>query len=723
MLSDRGPLLIDLDAEPTMSDRAAERDARGPGDEAPDLTAPDLYLNHRVIWMRFNRRVLELTLDRSHPLLERLSLLAITASNLDEFVEVRIPGLEEKCRQGVASTGPDGTPPGELLKALDGMIAEFVGAQHEALEAIRGELVAEEIRLLRPDRWSDDQREWADRYFDYKISPVLSHTPVHPDHPFPRVFNKAINLLVEVRANGAEAGSGTSRVVVRVPESLPAVLRFPPGDADGVYEFVLLSDLVAEHVDRLFPQREVRRCVPFRATRNSDIGVDPADVDDLRMALEDELLARPFGDPIRLEVPVDADDSPVEALRSALRVDARRCHRIEGPLDLTRLREIPDAVDRPDLEYESFVPGLPKGAREGDIFDGVRDEGFVVHRPYESFDPVVDLIESAAADPDTVAIKQTVYRTVANSPITEALIRAARAGIDVTAVVELRARFDEKKNVQLADRLRDAGATVVYGPEDYKVHAKMALVVRREGSTDYRYAHLGTGNYHPETADKYTDLGLFTADRHVTADVERIFEALERDEPPPADLETMLASPTSMNEGVIERIDREAEHARQGRNAHIRAKLNRLTDPEVIRALYRASRAGVPIDLIVRGMCRLRPGVEGISANIRVRSIVGRFLEHSRALYFENGGDVEVWVSSADWREKNLHRRIEQAAPILDEDVSKRVAFELFDTYLADNTHAWELQPDGTYERTTPDGDRERCAQRELIDRLRHPDY
>jgi polyphosphate kinase len=700
-----------------MSDAPSSPTEAGP----VDLRDPDLYLNHRISWMRFNRRVLELVGDRRHPLLERLRLLAITATNLDEFVEIRIPDIERKREAGADSIGPDGLSPAEVLERLDAMIADFVDAQYEAFEAIRSELADERIHLLRPDDWSESRRDWAHRYFDYRISPVLSHTPVHPDHPFPRVLNESINLLVTVERPG-EGGGEPSEVVVRVPESLDAVVRFPPGDREGVYEFALLSDLVAEHVDRLFPTGDVLRATPFRVTRDSDVGVDPEDADQLRMALEDELMARPFGEPVRLEVPSGADDETVERLCGVFEVPEARRVRLDGPLDLTRLEGIVDRVDRPDLEYESFVPGLPEHAREPDIFEGIDDGEFVVHQPYESFQPVVDLIESAATDPSVVAIKQTVYRTVPDSPITDALVRAARAGKEVTAVVELRARFDEERNVQIADRLRDAGATVVYGPDDSKVHAKLALVVRREDDTDYRYAHVGTGNYHPKTASQYTDLGLFTDDRRVTRDVATIFEALERDETPPP-LETVLAAPTSLCEGVLERIEREIEHAERGKWTCIQAKLNRLTDPEVIEALYRASQAGVEIDLIVRGMCRLRPGVEGVSENIRVRSIVGRFLEHSRAYYFHNAGDVEVWLASADWREKNLRSRIEAAAPIVDEDVSKRVAHEVFDTYLEDDTHAWELQPDGTYRRETPDGERERWAQRELLERLKHPDY
>ncbi|MFB6374129.1 MAG: polyphosphate kinase 1 [Bradymonadaceae bacterium] len=687
----------------------------------PDLHDSDLYFNHRISWMRFNRRVLELVGNARHPLLERVDFLAITASNLDEFVEIRIPELERKREAGVDSIGPDGLSPAEVLDRLDAMITDFVEAQYEAFERLRGEWADEDVHLLRPEDWSEARRDWANRYFDYRISPVLSHTPVHPDHPFPRVLNEAINFLVEVEQPG-ESGDSPSRVVVRVPESLDAIVRFPPGDREGVYEFALLSDLVAEHVDRLFPTGDVVRSVPFRVTRDSDVGVDPEDAEQLRMALEDELMARPFGDPVRLEVPITAADEIVERLGGVFEIPPARCFRLDGPIDLTRLGGIVDRVDRPDLEYESFVPGLPEHAREPDIFEGIDDGEFVVHRPYESFEPVVELIESAASDPRVVAIKQTVYRTVRDSPITDALVRAARAGKDVTAVVELRARFDEECNVQIADRLRDAGATVVYGPDDYKVNAKLALVVRREDGTDYRYAHVGTGNYHPKMAHQYTDLGLFTDDRWVTEDVARIFEALERDDVPPP-LQTMMASPKSLETEVLERIERETRHARRGDWARIQAKLNRLTDPEVIRALYRASQAGVEIDLIVRGMCRLRPGVEEVSENIRVRSIVGRFLEHSRAYYFHNGGDVEVWIASADWREKNLRSRVEAAAPIVDEDVSKRVAFEVFDTYLEDDTHAWELQSDGTYRRQTPNGDDERWAQRELLERLKHPDY
>ncbi len=689
--------------------------------EVRDLRAPDLYFNHRISWVRFNRRVLELVGDHRHPLLDRLRLLAITASNLDEFVEIRIPEIERKREAGADSIGPDGASPTEVLERLDVMIADLVEAQYESFEAIRRELGDEQIHLLRPADWSETHRDWAHRYFDYCISPVLSHTPVHPDHPFPRVLNESINLLVVVERSGERQGA-SSEVVVRVPESLDAVVRFPPDDREGVYEFALLSDLVSEHVDRLFPTGDVLQVTPFRVTRDSDVGVDPEDARQLRMVLEDELMARPFGEPVRLEVPANTDSETVDRLRSVFDVPPDRCFRLDGMLDLTRLAEVVERVDRPDLEYASFVPGLPEHAREPDIFEGIEEGEYVVHHPYESFEPVVDLIESAASDPRVVAIKQTVYRTVPDSPITNALVRAARAGKDITAVVELRARFDEERNVQIADRLRDAGATVVYGPDDYKVHAKLALVVRQEDGTDYRYAHIGTGNYHPKTASQYTDLGLLTDDRSVTRDVATIFEALERDETPPP-LETMLASPTSLCDGVIERIEREIEHAEQGRWTCIRAKLNRLTDPEVIEALYRASQAGVEIDLVVRGMCRLRPDVEDVSENIRVRSIVGRFLEHSRVYYFHNAGDVEVWVASADWREKNLRSRVESAAPIVADGISKRVAYEVFDIYLEDNTHAWKLQSDGTYRRQTPDGADERWAQRELLERLKHPDY
>jgi polyphosphate kinase len=684
----------------------------------PDLDDPSLYVNKWVSWMRFNERVLELVSDRRHPLLERLRLLCITATNLDEFIEVRIPKMERLRQKGVASIGREAVAPADLLDQLDALTAEFVDRQYETFDAIRGELADEKIHLVRPDEWTDTERDWTDRLFEYEVSPVLSHTPVHPDHPFPRVLNKAMNFLVGVRRGSGSDGED----IVRVPESLPKVLRFPPGSADGVYRFCLLSDIVAEHIDRLFPDGEVDAQAAFRVTRDSNIGIEAGAADDLRMALEDELLARPYGPPIRLEVPSETDPAAVERLREQFDVSPARIFRLDGPVDLARLRAIGEMVDRPDLEYAPFTPGRPAGAREKNIYEGIEDDGgFVLHHPYESFDPFIEFIERAASDPKVEAIKQTVYRTSEDSPVTDALVRAARAGKEVTAVVELRARFDEQQNVRLADRLRDAGATVVYGPPDYKVHTKMALVVRRKGKTRYRYAHVGTGNYHPQTARFYTDLGYFTADRRVTADVATIFEAIEQNELPP-ELDVMLAAPTTLHDGIIQRIEREIAHAHLGKKkTGIRAKLNRLTDPEIIEALYRASRAGVEIDLIVRGMCALKPGIEGVSENIRVRSIVGRFLEHSRAYFFENKGKSEVWIASADWRTKNTRRRIEQAAPIREKDISKWLAREVFDTYLADNTHAWELQSDGTYRRLAPDGQEERWAQRELLERRQRP--
>lgn len=668
--------------------------------DAPDLKAPENYINRELSLLEFNERVLAQAYDERVPLLERLKFLCISSSNLDEFFEIRVAGLKQLHELGSAQAGPDGRSIPSQLEAIHERAAKLVHRQYECLNSIvLPAMQRKGIRLVGRGDWTTETHAWLERYFELEVEPVLSPLGLDPARPFPRIQNKSLNFIV--RLEGQDAfGRDSDLAIVQAPRSLPRVVPLPDGDPGR--SFVLLSAIVQGFVSKLFSGMKVVGCYPFRVTRNSDLFVDDEEVDDLRRALEGELAQRRYGAAVRLETSQDCPADIVDFLRNQFALSPLDHFRASGPVNLNRLSAIYDLVQRPDLKYPIFTPGIPKrlvGAT--DFFGVIRQNDVLLHHPYQSFAPVMDFVRQAAADPLVLAIKQTLYRTGADSPVADALVAAALAGKDVTVIIELRARFDEEANIELSSRLQEAGAHVMYGVVGFKTHAKMTLVVRREAEGIRRYCHLGTGNYHPKTARGYTDYGLLTCNDAIGQDVHELFLQLTSLTQTPK-LTQLLQSPFGMHAAMLEKIARETAHARAGRPARIIAKMNALVEREIIECLYRASQAGVRIDLIVRGMCALKPGVPALSENIRVRSVVGRFLEHSRVCYFENGGDVEMWCTSADWMERNFFRRVEVAFPVLRRTHCERIREDL-DTYLRDNAQAWELKPDGTYERIESD--------------------
>ncbi|MBA4285534.1 MAG: polyphosphate kinase 1 [Xanthomonadaceae bacterium] len=664
---------------------------------APPSPPLPTFINRELSLLEFNRRVLAQAEDIRVPLLERLKFLCISCSNLDEFFEIRVAGLKQMVKVGAATVGPDGNSPAELLAAIAGSAHALVDDQYRVLnEVVIPALEAESIRFLRRSSWSAEQETWLKAYFENEVMPVLSPIGLDPAHPFPRIMNKSLNFIVGL--DGRDAfGRNIGYAVVQAPRALPRLIQLPtsvPGT--GPYDFVFLSSVIHAQVGQLFPGMEPSGCFQFRVTRNSDLLVDEAEASDLLEALEDELEQRQWGDTVRLEVAHNCPDELIRYLAEELNLSNADIYPCNGPVNLMRLLTVPDLIDRADLKDPPFTPRVPKPLA-GDLFAAMREKDRLLQHPYDAFAPVLELLRQAAKDPNVLAIKQTLYRTGAKSAVAEALIQAARAGKEVTVVVELRARFDEADNISLAEALQDAGAHVVYGVVGYKTHAKMMLIVRREDTGLRHYAHLGTGNYHPRTARAYTDYGLLTADSEICRDVHNVFLQLTSLGKVPA-LKRLLQAPFTLATGIRERIEDERQQALKGRPARIVAKMNGLVEPETIKALYEASQAGVQIDLIVRGMCSLRPGVPGLSDHIRVRSVVGRFLEHQRAFWFHHGGHDQVWLSSADWMERNLLRRVEIAFPLRDPEISARVR-EHLETYLADTAQSWLLQADGRYVR------------------------
>jgi polyphosphate kinase len=687
-------------------------------EQGPDLRQPELYINRQLSLLEFNRRVLEQAKDSATPLLERLRFLCISSTNMDEFFEVRAAGLKQKLELGSVQAGPDNMKPAEALSAISERAHGLVDEQYRVLnEELIPALAEEGIRFVRRTRWSEAQARWVQRYFREELLPVLSPLGLDPAHPFPRILNKSLNFIVSLEGKDA-FGRNSGMAVVQAPRALARLIRLPPEETgSGPNDFVFLSSIIHAHVGELFPGMQVTGCYQFRVTRNSDLFVDEEEIDDLLLAVEGELVSRSYGDAVRLEVADNCPQSVADYLLTKFELSRDDLYQVNGPVNLNRLLAIPDLVQRPDLEYGSFTPGHPAVlAQSANLFETLRRREVLLHHPFESFAPVVDFVRQAARDPQVLAIKQTLYRTGPDSAVVDALVEAAKAGKEVTVVVELRARFDEADNIALANKLQEVGAHVVYGVVGHKTHAKMILVVRRERRGLRHYVHVGTGNYHPRTARLYTDYGLLSADPVLGSDVHRVFlqlTSLGKVE----ELGETMQSPFTLHEDLLAKIEREAAHARAGRGGRIIAKMNSLTEGGIIRALYRASQAGVSIDLVVRGMCCLRPGVAGVSDHIRVRSIVGRFLEHTRVFYFANGGDEELFASSADWMERNFFRRVELAFPIKDEELGQRVLREL-EYYLADNCQAWLLQSDGCYQRATPDGETPFSAQQALLEEL-----
>ncbi len=682
---------------------------------------PQHFLNRELQALEFNRRVLAQAEDRSIPTLERLRFLCIVSSNLDEFFEIRLSGVKEQIKLGAGAAGPDGLTPLAVFRQVAARAQGIVETQYRLLnEEILPALAKEGIRFLRRSEWNPAQQAWVRDYFFREMMPVLTPIGLDPAHPFPRVFNKSLNFAVELEGRDA-FGRDSRAAIVQAPRVLPRVIKLPQPIAQGPDDFIFLTSVLHAHVGELFAGMSVVGCYQFRATRNSDLFVEEEEVKDLRQALQGELPQRHFGDAVRLEVADGMSESMTRFLLAQFGLEGDDLYVVQGPVNLARLINIPEQVNRPDLEYPPFVQGLPKSLAKGrDLFDTIRRDDILLHRPFQSFSPVIEFIRQAAHDPLVVAIKQTVYRTGTDSVIMQTLIDAASNGKEVTVVVELMARFDEEANINWAARLEEVGAHVVYGVVGHKTHAKMSMVVRREEGRLVRYCHLGTGNYHARTARVYTDFDLLTAHEPICNDVAEVFQQLTG-LGKASKLKHVWSSPFTLHAKIVEAIEAEARIAKAGKPARICAKMNALLEPQVIEALYRASQAGVKIDLLVRGVCALRAGVARLSENIRVRSVVGRFLEHSRIFHFRAGGEGKVYLSSADWMDRNFFRRIELCFPVLDAKLKRRVMREGIKPYLEDNTQAWDMQPDGSYRRAKPARSRPRSAQATLLRMLARP--
>ncbi|MFF1817084.1 RNA degradosome polyphosphate kinase [Kribbella sp. NPDC058245] len=679
---------------------------------AGDLPA-DRFSDRELSWLAFNQRVLELAENDTVPLLERAKFLAIFASNLDEFYMVRVAGLKRRIAAGVAVKAASGLLPREVLDRSLSRSRELMDRQADTWrKVVQPALTEQGIDILRWVDLEHSEREEMTRFFRERVFPVLTPLAVDPSHPFPYISGLSLNLAVVVR-NPDTGGEHFARV--KVPPLLPRFVQVAEG------RFVPLEDVIAVHLDQLFPGMEVTQHHTFRVTRNEDLEVEEDDAENLLAALEKELLRRRFGPPVRLEVEESIDPQVKALLLSELGIKEAEVFELPGPLDLRGLFTIA-GLDRAELKYPAFVPSTHphlaevETANPADMFYALKQRDVLVHHPYDSFSTSVQrFIEQAAADPHVLAIKQTLYRTSGDSPIVDALIDAAEAGKQVLVLVEIQARFDETANIKWARQLEHAGCHVVYGVIGLKTHSKLSMVVRDEPDGLRRYVHIGTGNYHPKTARLYEDLGLLSSDKVVTEDVAHLFNHLSgfaRN----AGYRRILVAPQSVRRGLIERIDREVQHHHAGRPARVRIKVNSLVDEALCDALYRASQAGVPVDLWIRGICTIRPGIEGLSDNIRVRSILGRFLEHSRVFWFENGGEPEAWIGSADLMHRNLDRRVEVLVQLKETDHIAEIR-EMFDMALDEGTQSWWLQPDNTWEArlTTPEGEPLRDLQERLI--------
>ncbi len=685
----------------------------------PNKLTSQQFLNRELGQLEFNRRVLAQAEDLRIPLLERLKYLCIGSSNLDEFFEIRVAGLMEQIKLGGISTSADGMSAKQTLRLVREQAHQLIEHQYRLFnEDITPALAEQGIKFLRRTHWDATQQAWLKDFFFREVMPVLTPIGLDPAHPFPRVLNKSLNFAVELVGKDA-FGRNSTRAIVQAPRVLPRTILLPPEISGCEYGFIFLSSILHAHVGELFSGMEVLGCFQFRVTRNSNLFVDEEEVKNLRLSLQGELPQRHFGDAVRLEIADNCSPQIEALLLKEFNLTSDDLYRVHGPVNLVRLMEIPNLVARDDLKFPVFVPGIPnmlqkKGA---DMFKVIRKGDILLHHPYQSFKPVINFIQQAASDPNVVAIKQTVYRTGADSALMEALIAAAKRGKEVTVVVELLARFDEEANINWANRLEEVGAHVVYGVVGHKTHAKMLMVVRREEGQLRRYVHLGTGNYHPRTAKLYTDFGLFTCNEEICADANEVFSqltSLGR----ARKLNHLWQSPFSLHAEVLRAIHNETALAKSGKRAHIIAKMNALLEPGIITALYEASQAGVKVDLIVRGVCALRPGVPGLSENIRVRSVIGRFLEHTRIFYFRNDLQHNVYLASADWMDRNFFRRIEICFPVLDKKLKKRVIEEGLKVYLQDNCQAWDMDGEGQYRQKNPRRAAKKCAQNELLQQL-----
>ncbi|MGE0312080.1 MAG: polyphosphate kinase 1 [Lautropia sp.] len=690
--------------------------------DANTVVRPPALLNRELGILAFQSRVLALAEDPRTPLLERLRYLTIVSQNIDEFFEIRVAELKELSRvESAASIGASDQIDAIATRMRTMLERQYALLNGELIPAMRTEGIV--IHFLAD--WNDAQRAWAEDIFRREVEPLLTPIALDPAHPFPRISNKILNWVVEL--DGRDAfGRRPGLAIVQAPRALARVMRVPQAVSGAPHGVMLLTSVVQGCADLLFPGLEVRSIAQFRLTRNSELFVDEEEVTNLRTALRTELGQRHFGAGVRLEVSAGASDKVVDHLLREFDLERRDCYFVDGAVNLGRLSQIVDLVDRPELKHPRFVPGLPAVFRKKDLFQAIARQDVLLHHPYDAFDPVMDFLRSAASDPQVVSIRQTIYRTGADSALMESLIDAARAGKEVTVVLELMARFDEEANINWAARLEEVGAHVVYGVVGHKTHAKMAMVIRREDGELKRYVHLGTGNYHPRTARVYEDFGFFTADPQICADVQEVFRRLTG-LGHAGKLGALLQAPFTLHPYLLEAIARETAIAKAGGRALIRAKLNALLEPAIIAALYEASQAGVKVELIVRGVCALRPGIAGVSENIRVISVLGRFLEHSRVYYFHAGGSEEVWLASADWMSRNFFRRVELAFPVRDRALRRRVIEEALDVHLDPARVVWEMDENGDYRLTRPEGgdggdgsERDAAAdpQRVLLDRL-----
>ena len=681
------------------------------------------FLNRELGILAFNRRVLSQARNPLVPLLERLRFLCIVSSNLDEFFEIRVAGPKEQVKLNTVAVTTDGLTARAAYRLVSDETHSLVEEKYALLnDEILPKLAEEGIVFLRRSAWTVEQREWIKDYFFREVMPVLTPIGLDPSHPFPRVLNKSLNFAVELKGKDA-FGRSSGAAIVQAPRVLPRVIRLPRELCDCAYGFVFFSSVLHAFVGELFAGMNVLGCYQFRVTRNSNLFVDEEEVKNLRAKIQGELPQRHFGDGVRLEVADICSDAMAEFLLSQFNLGATDLYRVPGPVNLVRLMQVPDWVERTDLKFTPFRPGFPKSLHKGNsIFDDIRAGDTLLHHPYQSFSPVISLLELAASDPQVAAIKMTVYRTGTDSVLMKSLILAAQNGKEVTVILELMARFDEEANIGWATKLEQVGAHVIYGVVGYKTHAKMLLIVRREegktGSMLRRYVHLGTGNYHPKTARLYSDFGLLTCNEEIGDDVNEVFKQLTGLGLAQS-LKHLWQAPFSLQQNLLSAIQQEAEAARSGGRSRIIAKMNSLLEPGIISALYEASQAGVKIDLVVRGVCALRPGIKGLSENIRVRSIIGRLLEHHRVFYFYTSGAEKDYLSSADWMERNFFRRIELAFPILDKKLKRRVITEGLQIYFADNQQAWEMDANGSYRLRRCARGKPRCAQSELIELLK----
>jgi len=682
-------------------------------DSEIDLHRHEYYFNRELSHLQFNHRVLKQAIDESHPLLNRLQFCCIFSSNMDEFFEIRVAGLKHQIKFGRETIGPDGLTPHQALEQINEIAHRLVQEQYEILNnVLLPALEKEDIRFLRRSEWTEEQSDWLADYFDREILPIINPIGLDPSHPFPRLVNKSLNFIVEL--DGKDAfGRETGLAIVPAPRSLPRLIKLPE-ELSSDSDVVFLSSIIHAHASQLFPGMSVQGCYQFRLTRNADFELEQDDMEDLASALKGELLSRRFGEAVRLELADNCPDNLIQFLLKEFKLSQNEFYQVHGPVNLSRLIELSKLIEKPHLLHPSFAPGLPKPIKNNNqIFSLIKQKDILLQHPFQSFTPVIDFLRQAAKDPDVIAIKQTLYRSGADSEIVAALVDAARRGKEVTVVIELRARFDEAENIELASRLQEAGAVVVYGVVGYKTHTKMILIARREASGFKHYVHLGTGNYHASNARLYTDYSFMSGDEALAKDVHKIFQQLTG-MGKVLKIKKLFHAPFTLHGKLISLIEKEASNALSGKNSGITIKVNAISEPKIIRALYQASQAGVPIKLIIRGICCLRPGIKGVSENIEVRSVIGRFLEHTRVYWFHNEGNDELYGASADLMSRNLLNRVETCFPIENEKLITRVKQEL-SYYLTDNCQSWEMNADGIYTLNQPAPDEERQSAQETL--------